>query len=201
MTYSNSRGKPKRKPIYDESTGVPPTDDQNERMMKQAKNVCYYWLGAAEKTRKQLFDKVKNKGITDDIANQLLDELEENNSISDDRYAENFVYSKLTYEKLGKQAIGFKLRTKGIDQNIIDRVLSEIGDEESEENARILARKRVYPTRNMEKNKRLQNIASFLARRGYGGSLAFKVAKEELAAAALEEATANEDDEQIYEGD
>jgi len=201
MAYSNSNsyGKKKRPPIYDETLGEPPTEDQIVRMKKQAKNVSYYWLGASEKTRKQLFDKIKNKGITDDVANEVLDELEADNYLDDERYAENFVYSKMTYDKLGKQAIGFKLRTKGINQEIIDRVLSEIDEEESEENARILARKKIYPTRNMEKNKRLQNIAASLARKGHSGALAFRVAKEELAAAALEEEAEAASDLEYFE--
>jgi len=174
----NSYGRKKRKPIYDEELGIAPTEEQIEKMQKQAKNVAYYWINQSDKTRKELYDKIKAKGITDDVANELLDKMVDLGYIDDERYAENFVTSKMTYEKLGHQAILYKLKNKGIEQHIIDNALLAIGDEDTEENARILAEKRLYPTRNLEKNKRIQNIAAFLARRGYSGSIAFKISRE-----------------------
>lgn len=181
--------KPKRKPIYDEESGVPPTEEQVEKMTQQAKNVIEYWLSSASKSRHELFTKVRNKGITVEVANKVLDSYEEIGYIDDKAFAEQFVYSKVTYDRYGKRTIGFKLKEKGISGDIIEEVLAEIDDEAEEEQAKELALRRAYSTRRVtDKYKRVQQIAGYLARRGYNGGLAFKLAKE-----AIEETDAEAD--------
>lgn len=179
MSYANSYGgKKKRKPIYDATLGLPPTEEQNVAMTKQAKNVANWWLEQFDKSRKEIFDKIKNKGITDEIANSVLDEYEKLGYINDKRFAENFIYSKTTYEKLGKQAIKYKLMQKGVANHIIEEALSEIEDENLEDNARILAERKLRSTAKYEPYKRVQNIANHLMRKGYNGGVAFRIAKE-----------------------
>jgi regulatory protein len=182
--YSNY--KKKRKPIYDETTGVPPTEEQIEKMTRQAKNVAFYWVDQADKSRHELFTKIKNKGITDEIANEVLDSLEEKDYINDQRFAENFVYSKQTYDKLGKRAIGFKLKSKGVAQHIIDNVLMEIVEDDEEEAARDIIERKLMSTANLDPQKRLTRLASLLVRKGYSTSMAFRVVKEMIALEAEE---------------
>ena len=187
MAYGSSYGRQKRKPIYDEKLGLPPTEEQNEKMEKQAKNVVTYWIEQSDKSRYELFTKIKNKGITDEIANKVLDKYEKLNYINDKRYAENFVYSKQTYDKLGAKAIGFKLRTKGVAQEIIDEVLLTIDVDEEYENAKNIALKKARSTTKLDNNKRIQQIAGMLARKGYSGSMIFNLAKEAIAEIDSEE--------------
>lgn len=181
----NSYGKKKRKPIYDETLGEPPTEEQIEKMTKQAKNVAYYWIDQTDKSRFELFTKIKNKGITDEVANSVLDKMEEAGYIDDSRFAENFVYSKQKYEKLGARGIGYKLKLKGVEQDIIDVALASIEEEDEEENAKLVALKKARSTQKLDMNKRIQQIAGMLARKGYSGSMIFRIAKE-----AIEEADA-----------
>jgi regulatory protein len=172
--------KKKRKPIYDVNSGVPPTDEENEKMERQAKNVTEYWLGQSDRSRKELFDKIKNKGITDEIANKVLNYYEERDYINDERFANQFVHSKTTYEKLGKRAIAFKLREKGVDADLIASAIDEIDEENEEEQARELALRKARSNRRYEYQKRVQQIAGLLSRRGYSGSLIFRLAKEAI---------------------
>jgi regulatory protein len=172
--------KKKRKPIYDPETGLPPTEEEIEKMERQAKNVAEYWLGAADRSRKELFTKIKNKGIIDEIANKVLDEYEEKGYIDDERYANQFVHSKTHYEKLGKRSIAFKLREKGVDSDIIEAAISEIDEELEEEQAKELAVRKARTNRRYDNQKRVQQIAGLLSRRGYSGSLIFRLAKEAI---------------------
>lgn len=176
MVYNNSYKK--RKPIYDETLGEAPTDEQNQKMLKQAKNVVTYWLERGDKTRQELFLKIKNKNITDEIANTILNQMEKLDYINDQRYAENFVYSKQTYDKLGINAIKYKLRLKGINQDIIDQVLAEVDEEVEEENAWQIALKKAKGNQTLETNKRIHQVAGILARKGYSGNLVFTLAKK-----------------------
>lgn len=174
----NTYGKKKKPPIYDENLGEPPTPDQIEKMLKQAKNVAYYWVDQSEKSRHELFTKIKNKGITDDVANEVLDRMEELGYLDDARFAENFVYSKQTYDKLGSKAIMYKLKLKGVPQDIIDAALSNIDEETEEEAAKLIALRKAKLNKKLDTNKRIQQIAGMLARKGYSGSMIFRLAKE-----------------------
>jgi regulatory protein len=157
--------KKKRKPIYDVNSGVPPTDEENEKMERQAKNVTEYWLGQSDRSRK---------------ANKVLNYYEERDYINDERFANQFVHSKTTYEKLGKRAIAFKLREKGVDADLIASAIDEIDEENEEEQARELALRKARSNRRYEYQKRVQQIAGLLSRRGYSGSLIFRLAKEAI---------------------
>lgn len=182
--------KKKRKPIYDAESGVPPTDEEIEKMERQAKNVAEYWLGISDRSRKELFTKIKAKGITDEVANKVLDYYEERDYINDERFAHSFVYSKTTYDKLGKRSIAYKLREKGVDPDLIEAAIAEIDDEHEEEQAKELALRKAKTNRRYDNQKRVQQIAGLLSRRGYSGSLIFRLAKE-----AIEEVDAEYDSE------
>lgn len=187
MPYNQRRP---RKLIYDVTLGEPPTEEQIEKMKRQSKNVVEYWLSQADKTRKELKDKLLKKGIIDEIIEETLDSYAAGGYIDDERYAENFVYSKTKYDRLGKRAVAFKLREKGIDADTIQRVTEEIDEELEEENAKEIALKKARQNQRFDDQKRIQQIAGMLARKGYSGGLIFKLAKE-----AIEEVRAeNEED-------
>lgn len=174
--------KRKRKPIYDETSGEPPTEDQVVAMTAQAKRVAEYWLATRDHSRKELYEKIKRKGITDDVADLVLDSYEEMGWVNDENFAENFVRSKMRYERYGSQAIKYKLREKGVSQDIIEKVLEEVEPETEEENAKAIALKKALSTQKVEKQKRVNQIVGMLVRKGYSSNV-WKIAQE-----AIEEA-------------
>lgn len=178
-----------RKPIYDINSGVPPTDLEVERMEAQANSVAEWWLAQSAKSRKEIMDKILKKGIIPEIAEKIVSRYEELGYIDDEAYAEQFVYSKTTYDKLGKRSISFKLKEKGISEEIIQQVLENIDDEEEEQQAKELALKKARTNKRYDTQKRLQQIVGLLVRKGYSGNIAFRVAKE-----AISEEPAEEDD-------
>jgi regulatory protein len=58
----------------------------------------------------------------------ILDELEEKDWLSDDRFSEQFVLSKK--RKFGARKIAHELKLRGVDESIISRALREIKDDE-----------------------------------------------------------------------
>lgn len=182
----------KRKPIYDENSGEPPTEDQIQAMTAQAKRVAEYWLATRDHSRKEIFEKIKRKGITNDVADKVLDHYEDLGWINDANFAENFVNSKVQYEKYGRQALTYKLREKGINQDIIDDVLERmIEPETEEENARALALKKAKTTTRVERQKRVNQIVGMLVRKGHSSNV-WKIAQE-----AIDEVDAELGDDQI----
>lgn len=183
MNYGKRKKKP---PIYDAETGVPPTPKQIEKMTSQAWNVSLYALGQQNRTSYEIVEKLKKKGITEDIINSTLKTLEEANYLDDRDYTFSFVERK--QRTLGASQISWKLKDKGVDPDLIAEAIAGIDEEESYEGAMNIARSKVRLTRRVEdKYKRTQNIASAVIRRGFSSSLAFQVTQ-----AALEESEAEE---------
>ena len=58
----------------------------------------------------------------------ILDELEEKDWLSDDRFSEQFVLSKK--RKFGARKIAHELKLRGVNESIISRVLRDIKDDE-----------------------------------------------------------------------
>ena len=58
----------------------------------------------------------------------VLDELEEKDWLSDDRFSEQFVLSKK--RKFGARKIAHELKLRGVDESIISRALRDIKDDE-----------------------------------------------------------------------
>ena len=57
---------------------------------------------------------------------RIIDYLVENNFINHNRYAKAFVNDKLKFNKWGKNKIRYMLKTKGIENNVVEKSISEI---------------------------------------------------------------------------
>jgi len=165
---------PKRDP------NVPLTENEREKLTRRSFNVCYWHLGRSDKTRKELYDKLVIKDIPADIIESTLNKLEDDNYINDVRYTENFIRSRQEYRKLGKRAIEFELKRKGISNDIAREALSEIESDTEYENAVALVQSKLKSSRGLERQKRTNRLVSMLARKGYDGGIAFSVVKEAL---------------------
>lgn len=166
-----------RKPIEPDEFGNF-TEKQLDKIKRRAWNVCVWYLEQRRYTRKQLNDKLVTRKIPEDIIEATLNRLEEEHRIDDYRYAEDYIESKRTYDKLGSQAIRFKLLQKGVDDSIITELLATLDQDELYETALILARKRLAQMKDIPEQKKLTRLVSMLGYKGYNGGVAFKVAKE-----------------------
>lgn len=167
-----------RKPILPDEFGVY-TEKQITKLKSRAMNSSLYYLQQMPKTEHQLRENLRKKQIPQDIIDETMQKLIDVGWVNDKDYAENFIYSKRKYEKLGSSSIRMKLMQKGIDKDIIDELLNEVSQDDLRETAMILAEKKVRSLkREPDRNKKIQKIVSHLAYRGYGAGVAFEVAKE-----------------------
>ena len=167
-----------RKPILPDEFGNY-TEKQITKLKSRAMNSSLYYLQKMPKTEHQLRDNLKKKQIPQDIIDETMQKLIDVGWVNDKSFAENFIYSKRKYEKLGSSAIRMKLMQKGVDKDIIDELLAEVTQDELRETAITLAEKKMRSLmREPDKNKRIQKMVSFLAYRGYGAGLAYEIARE-----------------------
>ena len=84
------------------------------------------YLGIREHNRFELSVKLKSKGYEKDIISKVLDSLEEDGSLNEERYVRSFVRSSNRRHPEGKSLILRRLAAKGADRNVAEQVVREI---------------------------------------------------------------------------
>ena len=107
-------------------------DELENKDQVQLKKRALYYLGKRDYSRIELRNKILNYSESLSISivdlELVLNELETNDWLSDDRFAEQFVLSKK--RKFGPRKISHELKLRGVNELIINRVLGEIKDDE-----------------------------------------------------------------------
>lgn len=155
-------------------------DMSYEEVVTRAKDVILYALSMSPKTRKQLADKLKEKEIPDEAANDALNRMTEVGLIDDVQFAKSWVYSRHTYKGLSAMAIKRELKQKGVEEEIINDALENLGHDEEWERALELVKRKAHSTRNVPHDSRVRRLVGMLARKGYNGNIAFNAVKEVL---------------------
>jgi regulatory protein len=143
-----------------------------------AKQVLLRRLSHAPRTRKELAKDLKDKDISDEVANVALDRFEEVGLINDQALASNYVSSQHERKGLGKNALRQQLRAKGVSDDVALEAISQISDDQEFQAAFALACKKIRSLQRDDAKTQLRKIVGVLARKGYHSNLAFRVAKE-----------------------
>ena len=84
----------------------------------------------AEHCEQEMRDKMKRWGMAPEAQNRVVERLTKERYIDNERYARAFVKDKVRYNKWGRRKVQQALWMKRIDDDIQQRVLDEIDDEE-----------------------------------------------------------------------
>lgn len=84
----------------------------------------------AEHCEQEMRDKMKRWGMDLEAQNRVVERLTNERYIDNERYARAFVKDKVRYNKWGRRKVQQALWMKRIDEDIQQRVLDEIDDEE-----------------------------------------------------------------------
>ena len=161
-------------------TQLPVVEEKNKEIeaADAAKQVLLRRLSHAPRTRKELAKDLKDKDISDEVANAALDRFEEVGLINDQALASNYVSSQHERKGLGKNALRQQLRAKGVSDDVALEAISQISDDQEFQAAFALACKKIRSLQKDDAKTQLRKIVGVLARKGYSSNLAFRVAKE-----------------------
>jgi regulatory protein len=161
-------------------TKLPVVEEKNKEIeaADAAKQVLLRRLSNAPRTRKELAKDLKDKDISDEVANVALDRFEEVGLINDQALASNYVSSQHERKGLGKNALRQQLRAKGVSDDVAMEAISQISDDQEFQAAFALACKKIRSLQKDDAKTQLRKIVGVLARKGYSSNLAFRVAKE-----------------------
>ena len=109
---------------------------------------------------------LRRKKIPEDLHNRLFDSLKDFDLLDDEEFARWWVDQRLTFQKKSKRVMTQELRLKGVDKEIIQKVLSEQDIDEVNIAKDLLASKK-YKWESLEESERKKKMTEFLARRGF----------------------------------
>jgi len=142
----------------------------------KAKNKALKFLSYRQRSEKEVVDKLKKEGFSQEIIDKTVEFLKGYNLIDDLNFAKNFVMDKSNINKYGPERIKYELYMKGIPESIINKVLKDYDDEYSV--ALELARKKINSYKNDNKSAIYRKLGGFLQRRGFSYECILKVLRE-----------------------
>ena len=84
----------------------------------------------SEHCQYEMLEKMRKWNMTDEAQARVMQRLISEYYVDDERYARAFVHDKIRYNKWGRRKVEQALWMKHIDEDIRERVLSEIDDDE-----------------------------------------------------------------------
>ncbi|MGB6607273.1 MAG: regulatory protein RecX [Atribacterota bacterium] len=130
-------------------------------------------------SRYEISGKLKNKGYPEKNIAELIFWLEDNNYINDELFAEMWAQFRLQNKPIGRYKLNQELRTKGIKQDIIQKVIDKTYKEIDELTlAHNLIMEKIVSSE--IKNVRIdpKKIYNFLLRRGFSTEISRKIYNE-----------------------
>lgn len=84
----------------------------------------------SEHCQHDLTEKMRRWGMSDEAQTRVMERLVTERYVDDERYARAFVHDKIRYNKWGRRKVEQALWQKRVDDDIRQRVLDEVDDEE-----------------------------------------------------------------------
>lgn len=146
----------------------------------QAREICLKLLTVRPRSRAELADALRRRGITEEVGESVLDRLGELGLVDDAAFAETAVHSGRTYRGLGRQALNAELRRRGVPDAVAREAVSAVRPEDEEQQARELVRRRLRTTTARDPATLVRRLSGMLARKGYPEGLVLRVVRDEL---------------------
>ncbi len=119
------------------------------------------------RSEKEINNWFRRKKVKDEYKEKLREKLYKLELLDDEKFAVWWIEQRKNFRPKPKSVMYNELRIKGINKEIIDKVLNET-DVNEVNIAKELVEKRAYKWRGLEKLERTQKITRFLAGKGFG---------------------------------
>jgi len=151
-----------------------------------ARLICLRMLTAAPRTRAQLADALRRRGVPEDATAAVLARFAEVGLIDDAMFASAWVESRHHGRGLGRRALTAELGRRGVDQGDIQAAVARLSPETERATARALVERRLADTVGQPAQARVRRLVALLARKGYPAGLTYQVVREALDREAAE---------------
>ncbi|MGH8960620.1 MAG: regulatory protein RecX [Jatrophihabitantaceae bacterium] len=163
-------------PPEDEVALGPPGDPESV-----ARTICLRLLDRRARTRAELADALRKKGVPDDAAVPVLERFTEVGLIDDGALAATYALAQHRERGLAGRAVAARLRRRGVDEQTVAAAVEPIDRDSEYAAAEALARKKLRSLDGLEPLVQARRLVGLLGRRGYTPGLAHEVVRAVLA--------------------
>lgn len=140
-------------------------------MTQKTEQEAYLALAAlcaqAEHCQCEMLEKMRRWELSDEAQARVMERLVKERYVDDERYARAFVKDKIRYNKWGRQKVEQALWQKHIDDDIRQRVLDEVDDDEYLSILRPLLQQKRKSTKAQSDYELNQKLIRFALGRGF----------------------------------
>jgi regulatory protein len=137
-------------------------------------------LTLAPRTRAQLGDAMRRRGVPDEAAESVLDRFTGAGLVDDAAFARAWVDSRHHGRGLSRRSLSAELRQRGVDVEDISVAVEAVDPDQEVATARRLVERKLAATHGQPHDARVRRVAGMLARKGYPAGLAFRLIREAL---------------------
>ncbi|MHA7210519.1 regulatory protein RecX [Arthrobacter sp. MDT1-65] len=163
----------------------------DEEWASEARSVLLRQLALGPRSRHQLDQKLAGRAVPPAIASSLLDRFEEVQLIDDAEFARMWVRTRTAAKSLSRSSLRRELADKGIDADQAEDALLQLSDEDEQEQAREVVRRRLRRSADLSdravREKEVRRLVGVLARKGYNPGTAFSIVKDVIAGEGTED--------------
>ena len=138
-----------------------------ENRLQRPLSKCMALCSRAEKCTFDIQKKLTEWGIADDDVRQIIEELQAQRFLNDERFAVIFARDKFRFNHWGRVKIAYHLKNKNIEQSIIFDALDEIGDDEYLEKLKEILKQKSRSVKGASDYERKAKLIRFAQGRGF----------------------------------
>jgi regulatory protein len=148
------------------------------RELSRAKKYSFRLLAIRARSKEELKKRLNKKGFDKQVTEKVIAYLEDLGYLNDREFARTWVRSRQLTHPLGISALKYKLKTKGISEDIVGEVLEDYDLSQERSLALILAQKQLRRYQGHNREKCRQRLYAFLKRRGFEHELILELLDE-----------------------
>ncbi len=137
-----------------------------EDNIKYAFDSAALLLSHSMRTRGELEQRLRDKGIADEAIEPAMDKLTAYGYVDDAAYAKEFVQSAVSVGRWGRIAVAHRLQEKRLDRALVDEAMAAYTDEDERRNARAQLDTLMRGTSG-DARKQRQKVFASLTRHGF----------------------------------
>lgn len=138
-----------------------------KRDLASAKRNAFQMLKFRNRSRREIYDRLKRKGFPEEIISQVIDFLTRLKYLDDAEFARSWSQSRIA-KPLGLRRISFELKQKGVEKKIIEQTLEKLKQGYSEQRViEGIAKEKFNKMKSLDEFKAKSRIYGHLIRRGF----------------------------------
>jgi len=151
-------------------------DDDFQVILKKAMNLC----SKSEKCVDDIKKKNQKWGLNPSDIDKIVTKLKEEGFINHERYAHSFANDKLKFNHWGKKKIAYALKSKSIEENIIEKAIDSIDEDLYSRILNEEISKKHKTLVNKEKKVKKQKLIQYLTQKGFEYGKVFEFVEYKL---------------------